>query len=135
MDKESHPSNSPAGITLTQLAPVPDFLSRTPKQLDIDYQETMETRCRALLIDADVRTADEVLRRFCDRWDGEAAKTVPQIVLGSMKLAIFHHLGDYERASQDFEPHSSNTICRTLPSDKEISPPSWAVFSGRIQIR
>jgi hypothetical protein len=98
MDEENRPNNPHAVLTLTQLAPVPDYLSRTPKQLEVDYQETMESRRRALLIDADIRTADEVLRRFCDRWDGETAKAVPQVVLGSMKLAIFHHLGDYERA-------------------------------------
>jgi hypothetical protein len=93
MDEENRPNNPHAVLRLTQLAPVPDYLSRTPKQLEVDYQETMESRRRALLIDADIRTADEVLRRFCDRWDGEAAKAVPQVVLGSMKLAIFHHLG------------------------------------------
>jgi len=98
MDHGNRPNTPPAITTSIQLASVQDHLFRTPRQLEADYQETMETRRRALLIDADIRTANEVLRRFCDRWDGEAAKTVPQVVLGSMKLAIFHHLGNYEEA-------------------------------------
>lgn len=97
-EKESCPSILPAPATLTRFARLQTHLTRSLQRLEADYQETMESRRRALRVDADVRTADEILRQFCDRWDGEAANTVPQVTLCSMKLEIFHHLGQFGKA-------------------------------------
>lgn len=76
------------------------LMTQPLEAVNTDYHQTMKNRRGALVKEADVDTSENYLRGFLARWGGAAAASIPGAVLASMKVAVFHYLGEFDNAGQ-----------------------------------
>ena len=92
--------STPASPMQFAFAEILRLLSESLEAVNSDYYQTMKDRRRALIVHADVDDSENYLREFLTRWSGSTAGVVPETVLASMKVAIFHYLGEFNKARQ-----------------------------------
>jgi CHAT domain-containing protein len=93
-------TSAPVSSMPSKFVEILDFVLQSNQSITSDYNQTLKDRHEALVLNADVETSDGYLRQFLSRWNTSSADTVSQEILSSVRLTVYHYLGNFDEARQ-----------------------------------